>query len=370
MKKNHNLAAALTLAAVSISSASISGSLHVRAFSDGSVTQSHIEGSAVDGRSASTAEKLRYMNEAKAKALAKYREALSREVRTNFSGHTSADVDVKTTSGSAIATVDTECSKDSATVKVDTECSENSAVTDKRMDAAVPVTDERMGAAVPVTAGRFDGPIVGDVPVEKTNGVPAAEEASNADDSVMKETFERIERVKKLQAKKRKEAEKAQRARDKADARERALCDAADYNVPDGVGVCNSRQRTYMGYTAVTSRTSAQYKLLNGPSAWTDEATGFRMVDDRYCIAVGSGYSKKIGTKIDLVMSDGSIIKCITGDAKKDDDTDSTHRYQRWDGSVAEFIVDWRYFNRRTEKNAVNTALGNFSRIAKVVVIE
>ena len=40
------------------------------------------------------------------------------------------------------------------------------------------------------------------------------------------------------------------------------------------------------------------------------------MSDGRYCIAVGTGYCSKIGTKINLVLEDGSIIKCILGDVK------------------------------------------------------
>lgn len=124
-----------------------------------------------------------------------------------------------------------------------------------------------------------------------------------------------------------------------------------DGNVPDGVedpetGVaCNSRNVTYMAYTAVTATSSPQYKLLNASYAYTDEETGIRMVDGRYCIALGSGYTSLIGEKVNLVMKDGSVIKCILGDQKADEHTDFTNRFQKYDGSVAEIIVDYDKFN-------------------------
>lgn len=149
-----------------------------------------------------------------------------------------------------------------------------------------------------------------------------------------------------------------------------ALCEATSYNVSDGTGKCNSAVRTHMAYTKVTSRSSAQYALLNSEDAYTDKKTGLRMYQGRYCIAVGSGYTQKIGSKIDLVMEDGSIIQCVLGDCKADKDTDAeTHTYCKWDGSVAEFIIDNEYFNTNTTHNPVNTALNQFGKIKKVVVI-
>lgn len=154
------------------------------------------------------------------------------------------------------------------------------------------------------------------------------------------------------------------------DLAEIALIQATQPNVMDGLGNCKSTTRSYMRYTAVTSKTSPQYALLYGERAYTDPETGFRMVDGRYCIAVGSAYTQKIGTKIDLVMVDGTIIRCILGDCKADRDTDAeTHSYCTGDGSVAEFIVDYEYFNRNTKRNPVNTALGVYCAIEKVVII-
>jgi hypothetical protein len=94
--------------------------------------------------------------------------------------------------------------------------------------------------------------------------------------------------------------------------------------------------KSYMSYRAVSS-SSAQGKLQ--AQAKTDSQTGIRTVDGRYCIALGSFYCSKIGTKIDLVMENGSVVKCILADQKANRDTDSKNQ-KTSDGSMAEFLVD------------------------------
>ena len=70
--------------------------------------------------------------------------------------------------------------------------------------------------------------------------------------------------------------------------------------------------------------------------------SGVWMVGNRYCIAVGSYYTNKVGVKIDLVLSSRNgrkhTLKCITADSKADKDTIKNHRIHK-DGSVAEFVV-------------------------------
>lgn len=72
-----------------------------------------------------------------------------------------------------------------------------------------------------------------------------------------------------------------------------------------------------------------------------DCQSGVWMVGNRYCIALGSYYTKKIGVKVDLVLSHNGrkyILKCITADSKADQDTINNHRVHK-DGSVVEFVV-------------------------------
>ena len=126
--------------------------------------------------------------------------------------------------------------------------------------------------------------------------------------------------------------------------KEQEYCDVNGMEVPNYAKGCKSYCKTYMPYTAVTDKSSKQYALLNSDAAWTNKKTGLRMIDDRICIAVGTGYCSKIGTKIDVVMESGDIVRCILGDVKADRNTDSTHRYHNEDGSVVEMIMDWDYF--------------------------
>lgn len=52
-----------------------------------------------------------------------------------------------------------------------------------------------------------------------------------------------------------------------------------------------------MDYRTITDKTSKQFDMQNN-EAYTDVNTGLRMVNDRYCIAVGSFYTKTIGKKL------------------------------------------------------------------------
>lgn len=134
--------------------------------------------------------------------------------------------------------------------------------------------------------------------------------------------------------------------------KEKKYCLSQKKNVYDnwrtnrGKGISNSATRTHMSYTAVTSKSSRQYRVLRNVKAWSDTSTGLRMYEDRYCVAVGIKYGKA-GDKIDLVMEDGSVVKAIIGDIKANKDTDETHMFQKDDGSIVELITDGTPYNRK-----------------------
>ena len=196
---------------------------------------------------------------------------------------------------------------------------------------------------------------------------------------------QKTEEIKKENEKTRRKMKKLLKENSLADAektiseKELELCQNTLANVPNDVSGCKSEVRSFMGYHKITSKTSPQYALQHNEDTYTDAKTGIRMHRGRYCIAVGTGYTATIGTKIDLVFEDGSILQCILGDVKSDYHTDTTHRfhvggydhgiYYEGDGSVAEFIIDYEVFNRNTKRNPVNTALNQFGKIRKVVVL-
>ena len=86
----------------------------------------------------------------------------------------------------------------------------------------------------------------------------------------------------------------------------------------------------------VFGRATNQQKLQNMAST---DSKGFRVVGGRYCIAVGSAIGEEIGTYIDLVLENGTVIPCVMGDQKADCDTDWSNQ-RTSNGCVSEFIVD------------------------------
>ena len=76
-----------------------------------------------------------------------------------------------------------------------------------------------------------------------------------------------------------------------------------------------------MSYKCITSTSSPQYKLQKN-KAYTGKY-GIRQVDGRYCVAIGSHFTSKIGILFDLILENGIVIPCILSDQKADEDTDS-----------------------------------------------
>ena len=108
-------------------------------------------------------------------------------------------------------------------------------------------------------------------------------------------------------------------------------------SIPEDIqGTC----KTYAYYTAVTVKNSPQYKLLNSKKCFTDEKTGIKMVDDCYCIALGSFYGSTIGTKYKITLSTGKTFKAILCDQKANVHTDKTHRYAVKNKDIIEFYVE------------------------------
>lgn len=109
----------------------------------------------------------------------------------------------------------------------------------------------------------------------------------------------------------------------------------------------SSSFKSYMDAVAIRNKRSRQYRLK--ASYILDPDTGIYMVDDRYCVALGSYYTTEIGTKVDVVLDSGNIIPCILAECKSDAHTDATHR-QNPNGSVVEFIVRTQSLSRTVRR--------------------
>lgn len=99
--------------------------------------------------------------------------------------------------------------------------------------------------------------------------------------------------------------------------------------------VYGDKRKSYMDWTAITAKSSLQYKLQQ--LAYTAD-NGVRAVNGRYCIATGSYYTHTVGQYVDLILENGATIQCVIGDCKANQHTNSNNSVGH-DGSVAEFIV-------------------------------
>lgn len=109
----------------------------------------------------------------------------------------------------------------------------------------------------------------------------------------------------------------------------------------------NNTIKSYMDYRCITLKSSNQYKLQES-LAYTDEI-GLRMVNDRYCVALGSYYTTTVGQYVDIELENGAIIKGILADLKDDRHTDEKHQINP-NGSVLEFVVDTDTLNTLAKK--------------------
>lgn len=102
--------------------------------------------------------------------------------------------------------------------------------------------------------------------------------------------------------------------------------------------------KSYEIHTSITSKSSPHYKLQQN-HAYT-APNGIRAVNERYCIALGSYFTTRIGQYVDVILANGTIIECILGDQKADRHTDDLHIAHRKDDSIVEFIVDKNVLDR------------------------
>lgn len=96
-------------------------------------------------------------------------------------------------------------------------------------------------------------------------------------------------------------------------------------------------QKAYENYTAITNIHTNHYALEQ--VAITDEY-GFRRVEGRYLIAIGTYFNAPVGTYIDVELENGVVIPAIVGDIKADVDTEDNNVYSLSCGCATEFIVD------------------------------
>ena len=134
-----------------------------------------------------------------------------------------------------------------------------------------------------------------------------------------------------------------------------------EFNIPEYSG-----KKSWMRYTAITKKSSPQWKLQQ--RAITDEK-GFRKVDGLYTIAVGTCFGAEVGTRLDLVLKNGTVIKCMVGDIKANGDTDGANMFTS-NGCMSEFIVDINSLDKAVKRDGDCSSLKESwnSPVAKVLI--
>ena len=124
--------------------------------------------------------------------------------------------------------------------------------------------------------------------------------------------------------------------------------------------------KSYESYKSITNTKSPQYKLQQ--EAYTGDY-GIRMVDGRYCVAMGSYWATEIGTKMDVYLESGEVIPVILGDNKQDCHTTNKHRVGTGNKDVLEFIVDTSEIPSKV-KNCGSFNCIFTGKVSAVVIVE
>ncbi len=110
--------------------------------------------------------------------------------------------------------------------------------------------------------------------------------------------------------------------------------------------------KSYMYYTAITSKSSKQWALQK--RATTNE-DGFRCIDGIPMVAVGTGWGLSVGDKALVICENGNSFQVIIGDIKSNAHTDNENKTTLSNGCRCEFIVD---------KNSLNSTIKKLGNVA------
>ena len=95
--------------------------------------------------------------------------------------------------------------------------------------------------------------------------------------------------------------------------------------------------KSFMDYRMITDKTSNQYELQKQAITSKD---GFRMLDGRFMVAMGTYYAEEVGKMFVITLDSGRTFEVVVGDIKQDRHTDEKHQYGLVCNDIIEFIVD------------------------------
>ena len=117
---------------------------------------------------------------------------------------------------------------------------------------------------------------------------------------------------------------------------ERKLVNDYRYTRLDLPNEASGEFKAYMDYRAIEDKLTAQWYLQQ---LCRTDSEGFRRFNNRYVVAVGTGYADCVGQELRVTLSSGIVFYAIVGDIKQDRHTDWSNRYAV-SGNIIEFIID------------------------------
>lgn len=116
--------------------------------------------------------------------------------------------------------------------------------------------------------------------------------------------------------------------------------------------------KSYMSYTAITDKTSAQWQIQQ--RAYTNE-DGIRCIDGVPLVAVGTGWGLSVGDSAIVTCDNGNSFRVIIGDIKADIHTMADNKTTAANNCRCEFIVDVNALNKTVKKLGNISALKQYS---------
>lgn len=116
--------------------------------------------------------------------------------------------------------------------------------------------------------------------------------------------------------------------------------------------------KSYMSYKAITNNSSKQYALQQ--QATTNE-NGFRCIDGKPLVAVGTGWGLSVGDSAVVHCDNGNSFEVVIGDIKADIHTLSDNKTTASNNCRCEFIVDMSSLNPTVKRRGNVSVLQEYS---------
>ena len=126
--------------------------------------------------------------------------------------------------------------------------------------------------------------------------------------------------------------------------------------------------KAYMGWDAIKDKVTLQWFLQQ--FCWTDEH-GFRRFNNKYVIAVGTGFATHVGQELKITLSTGVVFYAIVGDIKKDIHTDFTNRFVPCNGNIIEFLIDKKVMKQAVlDKGTISELSDMVGKVIKIEILD